>query len=428
MSDPNSIFVPATQEFVSLCQSQVTLLTQGLGATWGIVYLTQDLVENAQAKLIPVVVYPDKITVDSRWQLPQTFASATQQPRLLANQRVTEDTEPDSSGGEDNFGQERQVVLPLIHEDLVMGLLVTGREDRPWREGEIGQLDQVAQTLTIACLLDQRQGWYQKQLAQQRQLDQQQHDYLDDVLHQIRNPVTALRTFGKLLLKRLLPEDRNHRVAESIVRESDRVQEMLQRLNDYIDSLEVEPQPLRGSTQPLFLPSTPSPFLLPGSRLEIETVDGVEIVNPLLTSADAIAQEKDITLTLKTHHNPTLVEADPTALREILSNLIDNALKYTPTGGEVQIEVGLRRETDQGRQQGIAIQDNGVGIPPEDQGQIFTRHYRGVQAQGDIPGSGLGLAIAKELAEQMNGEITLTSPINPAGKGTKFVLWLQSAS
>jgi signal transduction histidine kinase len=166
--------------------------------------------------------------------------------------------------------------------------------------------------------------------------------------------------------------------------------------------------------------------LLPGSQLEMETVPVADILAPLLDSADAIAQDKD--LTLEAISDSSLVRADSTALREVLSNLIDNALKYTPTGREIFVQTGLTRETPQGRQQGIMIQDSGVGIPPEDQDQIFTRHYRGAQAQGNIPGSGLGLAIAKELTEQMHGEIELTSPLTPEGKGTRFVVWLMAGS
>ncbi len=76
---------------------------------------------------------------------------------------------------------------------------------------------------------------------------------------------------------------------------------------------------------------------------------------------------------------------------------------------------------------GIAVSDSGPGIPPQDLAHLFERGYRGVQAETEIPGTGLGLAIAKELVEQMLGEIQVISPARRAdagGSGVTFVVWL----
>jgi len=127
-----------------------------------------------------------------------------------------------------------------------------------------------------------------------------------------------------------------------------------------------------------------------------------------------------------------------------LSNLIDNALKYTPSGGEIDIQVGEKRRTPQGELIAISISDTGPGIPSQDLEHLFERHYRGVQASSAIPGTGLGLAIAKELIEQMHGEIKVFSPAQPGWTkrnsesamdkaqdnseiGTTFVVWLPMA-
>jgi len=74
-----------------------------------------------------------------------------------------------------------------MHEGVLMGLLVTGREDRQWNEGE-SEIEQIAQTLAIARLLDQRREWFEQQLSQQQRLTRVQRDLLDNLLHQIRNP------------------------------------------------------------------------------------------------------------------------------------------------------------------------------------------------------------------------------------------------
>jgi signal transduction histidine kinase len=116
------------------------------------------------------------------------------------------------------------------------------------------------------------------------------------------------------------------------------------------------------------------------------------------------------------------------ALTEVLSNIIDNALKYTPPGGKILVQCGQQK----GNLQGIAISDTGPGIPPEDLEHLGERHYRGVQAKTEIPGTGLGISIAKQLIAEMQGSIEVFSPAIhsiitlPHIPGTTFIIWLQS--
>jgi len=460
------MFIPASSEFVAVCKSQVAVLTQALGAALSAVYLTEELVEGAGAKLIPVVVYPEATVVwedeETDLVLPEQIGKIDTIPRLLkaAPRPLPQASDYDQSVGstppewEENFlRRQRQVVLPLMHEGVVMGLLVTGREDRPWNENEKATIERIARTLTIAYIMDQRRSWSEQQLTQQRLLDAQQRDHLDDLLHQFRNPLTALRTFGKLLFKRLRPGDKNHEVASSIVRESDRLQELLQEFDACLDMNEEALAPLALKAVPVAEASqqpdnksqietaTEGLPLLPGNRLTLESFPVADVLEPLIVSASAIAQERNLELQAEISTDLLLVKGSPKALREVLSNLIDNALKYTPAGGQIDIRVGETRRTPQGKKIGIAISDTGPGIPPQDLEHLFERHYRGVQASTAIPGSGLGLAIAKELIEQMQGEIEVFSPSQSVGskqnseaaignvqdnvrRGTTFVVWL----
>ncbi|HBE52994.1 MAG TPA: sensor histidine kinase, partial [Cyanobacteria bacterium UBA11369] len=277
---------------------------------------------------------------------------------------------------------------------------------------------------------------------QQHQLQEQQNDLFHNLLHQLRNPLTALRTFGKLLLKRLGISDPNGDIAANILRESDRIQELLQQFDRVLELAETRKVPLtlpsahlsvdtetdnnqQSSTKPL--------LLLPGSGLIASTLKPLsvtQVLEPLLASARAIAAERHLDLQAQIPSNLPPVLANDSALREILSNLIDNALKYTPAGGKVYIQVGQERKTPQGRFLGIAVSDTGPGIPAQDLPHLFERRYRGVQAETEIPGTGLGLAIAKELVEQMQGEIQVISPAqhpDAGGSGVTFVVWLMVA-
>ena len=316
---------------------------------------------------------------------------------------------------------QRQIVLSLIYEDTVMGLLVTGREDREWNEEELGQIEKIARTLAIATLLDRGQTWYRQQFEKEQHQRRVERNRLDDLLHQLRNPLTALRTFSKLLLKRFLPLDRNQKVARGILKESDRLQELLVQF----ERSQATDIPLLPEAQK----SDSGQFLLPGNSLHLEPVSVRNILAPLLMSAREIAREREINLEVKLEANLPPVRASEKALREVLSNLIDNALKYTESGGKIEIEVGNEVENEVGNKknwQSIVIRDTGCGIPAEDIPYIFQRHYRGVQADGHIPGSGLGLAIAKELIEQMEGTIELISPnqVSEVFPGSTFTICL----
>jgi signal transduction histidine kinase len=438
------MLMSASPEFISLCRSQIALLTQGLGAGLSVVYLTERLVEEGitQDKLIPVVAYPETAGMRegllSRASLlpaakegdspPQLHSEPYSEPNLLTEPKTAQE-QPDEIGH--SLLPSQQIVLPLMHEEVLMGLLVASREDRAWNERERNEIERVAQTLTFARLLDRRREWLEQQLSQQRRLQARQRDLLDNLLHQFRNPLTALRTFGKLLLKRLLPGDTNRSVADNIVRESDRLQELLQQFDRAIDLTIEDLEPIKSLPSAVVMEATVEPVnplpLLPkaeGSSTQLCAV--AEVLKPLLASAWAIAQERNLDLQANIAPNLSLVRANAQELREVLSNLLDNALKYTPAGGQIYLQAGL----EQDNLQGIAISDTGPGIPPQDLEHVFERHYRGIQADSEISGTGLGLAIAKDSIEQMQGKIQVFSPAKwhpdsaTSGKGTTFIVWL----
>ncbi|MUL38526.1 sensor histidine kinase [Gloeocapsopsis dulcis] len=434
-----------SSELVALYRSQVALLTQSLGATLSIVYLTEELLEEGetQTKLIPIVAYPE-----ATWQASQSVTITPEisnglLPLLSDPQKVLSlkalppesllETQVDESSTRYSLLPSTQIILPLMHDNIFMGLLVTNREHMPWNERERNEIERIGQTLALARVLEQRREWYEQQFTRQQDLVETQRDLLDSLVHQLRNPLTALRTFGKLLIKRFVPGDPNRKVAENIVRESDRIQELLKQFDRVI---ELTPQTEVNSelfVNPLVLepvqPVAKPLVLLPNIQENAEPCSMADILAPLLDSSRAIAQERHLNIQLDIPTDLPLVSANPVALREVLSNLLDNALKYTPPGGQIYIQAGQATENFQG----IAISDTGPGIPAQDLEHMFERHYRGVQAASRIPGTGLGLAIAKDLVEQMQGKIQVFSPAqnfpnsinnNP---GTTFVVWLPLA-
>jgi signal transduction histidine kinase len=494
-----------SSEFIALCQSQVLLLTQALGSVSTVVYLAETTAESMEPTLVPLVAYPETVDpwiglreglgifADAEIELgdggPAIPRSATQ-PQQDALQRLA-DADPafplsscpvqgHEHGDDDGAAMSSEVkskatsqdsdanaayplVLPLAHDGVVLGMMVSNRHLHPWTSSDYQQAEQVASTLALACVMDQRNQWLQRQLTQHRLTQVDQSDTFHDLLHQFRNPLTALQTFGKLMVKRLSPEDTNRPIVEGIVRESQRLQELAQHFDDAVaegdktlvrsvfppggrlllpgtETGATEEPPVdtnqESSASGLTIASGPGHGL--GRSLRVEPGAIAEVAIPLVQSTLPLAQERGLHLI---HHLPTSlppVWLDPLALGEVLHNLLDNALKYTPSGSLVWVTAGLVQHFNHQVFQGIAVGDTGVGIPETDQAQLFTRHFRGVQAAGTIPGTGLGLAIVQDLVQGMGGHIDLISPVQdtpwlppeaaayPRYPGSLFVVWLRA--
>ncbi|CAN1213450.1 ATP-binding protein [Tumidithrix helvetica PCC 7403] len=358
----------ASSDLVALARSQIALLTQSLGAGASAVYLTESTPDGLPPNLIEVVVYPE----DNVSALP---------PEIFPILPTTE---------KGDLMRQRRMVLPLIYQEAILGFLMTGRDDRDWTETEQTQIQQVANTLAIACALDRRCQWLEEN---QRRVYEQQNHFLSSLLHQLRNPLTAIRTFSQLLLRRIMPEDPNHKFVSGILREARHIQDLLTEAE--------QPTPL------LLAQSKPELALLPAAELELRPTDLKEILDAISTAASAIAQERNLHFMAVFPEYIPLVLANASALREVLSNLVDNALKYTPEEGCV----GLSVSAVDGYVS-VIVQDTGVGIPASDMAHLFKRSFRGRQASGNIAGTGLGLAIANDLIQKMQGNIQVSSQPN----------------
>jgi signal transduction histidine kinase len=115
---------------------------------------------------------------------------------------------------------------------------------------------------------------------------------------------------------------------------------------------------------------------------------------------------------------PVVVDADPQRLGQVVTNLLTNALKYTPPGGRVEVRVTTDRDTAQ-----LTVRDNGPGIPPGELPHVFRRFWRG-DAGRNVTGSGIGLTVVAELIRAHRGTVEVESP---AGGGTSVVVTLPSA-
>lgn len=370
----------ASPDLIALARSQIILLTQGLGAVASAVYITENVADGRPPHLIEVSVFPEEGVMS----LPEAFAESL--PMLTM--------------GNGGLVKQRRFILPLIYEEAILGFLMTGRDDRDWQEYEQSQIQQIANTLAIACALDRRNQWL---VANQQRNYEQQSNFLASLLHQLRNPLTAIRTFAQLLSRRIVESDPNQKFVTGILRETQHIQDLLSEAD---------------RPAPLLLPQAANEkALLPAATLELAPIDIGEILEAIANFASAIAQDRNIKFLSNIPSHLPKVLGNESALREAIGNLAENALKYTPEQGYVLLGVDVKPDTVY-----IYVQDTGVGIPDADLPRLFERNFRGRQADGDILGTGLGLAIANELVQKMEGSIHVISQV---GKGSTFAVTLK---
>ncbi|MFQ3613514.1 MAG: HAMP domain-containing sensor histidine kinase [Cyanobacteriota bacterium] len=201
---------------------------------------------------------------------------------------------------------------------------------------------------------------------------------LSTLLHEVRNPLTALNTLAKLLQKRLPPEDRNHWIGLSIEQECKHLQDLL---------LEFE----RSDGIP--------------ATLQLQPLALADVLQEWIPVYQAVAETQGHHFQAEIPSHLPEVQADPRALRQILDNLIDNACKYTPSPGQIQLRVEPQPHNAPTRVE-VSICDSGPGIHPENLERIFDPFFR---ADPSKPGQGLGLAISRDLATQMGGQLQVDS-------------------
>jgi len=146
--------------------------------------------------------------------------------------------------------------------------------------------------------------------------------------------------------------------------------------------------------------------------LELGDVDLAELVGETVALFEGAAVGKGIELTADIGTR-AMVHGDRLRLGQLLSNLVSNAVKFTPAGGQVRVRVGAQGSACQ-----VEVTDSGIGIPAGERAHLFERFYRASTAAGTA-GSGLGLAISKAIAEAHGGTIRIA---DSAGRGTRFVV------
>ena len=232
------------------------------------------------------------------------------------------------------------------------------------------------------------EGLIKEQNERLKELDRMKSEFLSTAAHELRTPLTSILGFSEILLKRKLDEERKNRFLKIINEESMGLSALI---NDLLDLSRIESG--RG-------------FKITKAPIEIKQV--------ILENIDLFqAQTDKHTFKVNVPDDLVKIEADKDKINQVIENLISNALKFSPQGGEITVSVKELKDKLK-----INISDTGIGIPEKDLPHVFEKFYRADNASSEaIGGTGLGLGIVKYIVEFHRGEIKAESKLK---KGSTF--------
>lgn len=229
-------------------------------------------------------------------------------------------------------------------------------------------------------------------------LEEARRSFVANVSHELRSPLTSMRGFLEAMQDGTIPIEEQGKYLDIVINENRRMTAMV---NDLLDLARIE------SGQVL---------------LKTEAFDINELMMRTLLTFEARIDAKKLDVELDIGDKKLMVDADPSQIAQVLRNLIDNAIKFTPDGGSLKLSAKADK-----KQAIISVQDSGKGIDKESIPHLFERFYKAEKAHtpGESAGTGLGLSIVKRIIDQHDQDITVESQL---GKGTRFTFTLKRAA
>ena len=254
--------------------------------------------------------------------------------------------------------------------------------------GELRGFAKVTRDITDRHREEERLREYARQIAE---LEQAKAQFLDLAAHELRGPLTLVRGYNSLLEEGKLPPDRIPEIAQML-------EGKLEQMNLLIEQMLEMGR-------------------LENDRLELrfENIDLYEVAREQVKKLAGLTGDRVIKLTGRP--GDAIANADRARIATVVANLLDNAIKYSPDGGDVECETG-----DAGGQAFLTVRDHGLGIAPEHLPLLFKRYTRlPTEANKSIPGTGLALYLCQEIARRHGGQVSVRSQL---GHGSEFTVLL----
>ena len=279
---------------------------------------------------------------------------------------------------------------PLAEVSSIADRLARGEHDARVHLAPAAALGRLGMTIN---LLAER---FQHDLSELKRLEQVRHEFVSNVSHELRTPLASIKVFAETLAQPIEDPAEHAEFVREIEENSDR----MARLVDDLLSLSA----LESGKQPP----------------KFERVALTEAVGKVAATMKPLAAKKNIVLRVEAMHEAPDVRADRGQLRQVLTNLLDNAIKYTGENGTIRVSAASADAFV-----AVAVEDNGPGIPALDVPRIFERFYRVDKARSrEQGGTGLGLSIVKHIVELHGGAVTVYSE---PGRGSTFRFTLPTA-
>lgn len=302
------------------------------------------------------------------------WVALNRQPQIVNNVR-TDERHFDTPSKKVNFQTASMIAVPLVAKDKLIGVLEVLNKIGPAEFSTDDQEILLALSAQAAIAIENSRLF-------------RQSDLIAEFVHELRTPLASITTASYLLQREQIADEHRFRLASTIYTESQRLTELATIFLD-LASLESGRASIR-----------PTSFNL--CDLLQECVQVIMIKG----------QEKNIELIFEPCDQLPPIEADYSKMKQVLLNLLNNAIKYNCQNGKVWLRTSLHGQVVQ-----VAIQDTGVGIPPDQISRLFTKFFRASNVEDQTPGTGLGLSIARRIIEMHGGQIQVESVLN---SGTTF--------
>jgi signal transduction histidine kinase/HAMP domain-containing protein len=315
-----------------------------------------------------------------------------------------------------HVGVTSYVVAPLKSKERVLGFVAADRGPHPCAQEDLDLLMTIASHIAVALdnarayhQLEQLTGTLEQRVRERTQelqsaneklqeLDRLKSAFVSMVSHELRTPMTSIKGYVENMLDGLAGGVTEKQSAY-LTRVKHNVERLTRMINDLLDLSRIE----AGAVE-----MHPAPVSLR------------ELVDDVVETFQREAREKALTLGVSHAGTLPVIQGDRDKLLQVLTNLIQNAIKFTSPGGTIRVESRLKED----RFVEVAVADTGCGIPPHEVDKVFEKFYRGDSVPPESRGAGLGLAITKNLVELHGGRIGVTSV---PGEGSRFIFTLPVA-
>lgn len=291
------------------------------------------------------------------------------------------------------LGIKAAVVIPLVARDKIIGALTLVRDSKKFQDRDLDVAQEVANRAAVA--IDNARLYAESQRASEAK-----SRFLANMSHEIRTPIGVILGFADLALSGKCSETEYRNYFETIQRNG---RSLLRLLGDVLDLSKVEAE-----------------------KLELERINFnlPELLEDVVSSLKIQADQKNVSLSLKVRGEiPRLVKSDPTRIRQILNNVVGNAVKFTEKG-RVDIELEAQRgHASEPDRLCIQVKDTGIGLTDDQQKQLFRPFSQADNSTTrKFGGTGLGLMLSRRLAQALAGDLQLLH--SAPGKGSTFLITL----